>query len=47
VISNDAITLQDFEGKFLNWNRGAEKIYGYTEKEALNMNMDNLLTVWM
>ena len=27
--SNDAIILQDFEGKILAWNRGAQVIYGY------------------
>lgn len=37
--SNDAITFQDLEGNILGWNRGAEKIYGYSEAEALNMNI--------
>jgi PAS domain S-box-containing protein len=37
--SNDAITFQDLEGNILGWNRGAEKIYGYSEKEALGMNI--------
>ncbi|MEA9357801.1 response regulator [Bacteriovorax sp. PP10] len=37
--SNDAITFQDLEGNILAWNRGAEKMYGYSEAEALNMNI--------
>jgi len=37
--SNDAITFQDLEGNILAWNRGAETMYGYTEIEALNMNI--------
>jgi two-component system CheB/CheR fusion protein len=41
--SNDAITVQDGEGRFLAWNRGAERLYGYTEAEALSMNSRQLL----
>src|SRR5450631_2374423 len=37
--SNDAITIQDLEGRILAWNRGAERIYGYSESEALRMNI--------
>jgi len=37
--SNDAITIQDLDGRILAWNRGAEKIYGYSESEALDMNI--------
>jgi|GEM_PF-2985157 len=37
--SNDAITLQDLDGNILEWNRGAEKIYGYSADEALRMNI--------
>jgi PAS domain S-box-containing protein len=37
--SNDAITIQDLEGNILAWNRGAEQIYGYSESEALQMNI--------
>jgi len=41
--SNDAITIQDFEGGITAWNRGAELMYGYSEEEALRSNI-NLLT---
>ena len=40
--SNDAITIQDFEGKITAWNRGAELMYGYSEAEALAANIDRL-----
>ena len=42
--SNDAITIQDFEGKITAWNRGAELMYGYSEAEALAANIDRLTT---
>lgn len=41
--SNDAISLQDLNGNITAWNRGAEKIYGYTEAEALRMNITALV----
>jgi len=37
--SNDAVMLLDFEGNILAWNRGAENIYGWSEAEALQMNI--------
>jgi len=40
--SNDAITIQDFEGNVISWNHGAELMYGYSEKEALRKNIDLL-----
>ncbi|HBC87611.1 MAG TPA: hypothetical protein DCZ94_11700 [Lentisphaeria bacterium] len=40
--SNDAITIQDFEGGITAWNRGAELMYGYSEEEALSLNIDRL-----
>jgi PAS domain S-box-containing protein len=42
--SNDAITIQDFEGRITAWNRGAELMYGYSEEEALLENIDRLTT---
>ncbi len=41
--SNDAIYIHDKEGKIISWNEGAEEIYGYTEKEAVKMNMWNII----
>ncbi|RJQ83272.1 MAG: PAS domain S-box protein [Desulfobacteraceae bacterium] len=41
--SNDAIMVQDFEGRILAWNKGAEEMYGWTEAEALKMNAADLL----
>jgi len=35
--SNDAVTLKDFQRRILAWNSGAQKMYGYTEKDALAM----------
>jgi len=40
--SNDAITIQDFEGLITAWNHGAELMYGYGEAEALLMNIERL-----
>jgi two-component system CheB/CheR fusion protein len=36
--ASDAITMRDFTGQILAWNPGAERIYGWTEAEALAMN---------
>ncbi|WP_136808191.1 CheR family methyltransferase [Desulfosediminicola flagellatus] len=41
--SNDAITLQDLQGNILAWNKGAELLYGFSEAEALKMNMHDLV----
>ena len=41
--SNDAITVQDFEGNINAWNSGAEKMYGYSEAEALKMNIKDIV----
>jgi PAS domain S-box-containing protein len=41
--SNDAITIQNLEGKITAWNKGAERMYGYTEREALLMNNSQLV----
>ena len=42
--SNDAITIQDFEGRITAWNSGAELMYGYSEEEALLANIERLTT---
>ena len=41
--SNDAITIQDFDGNFKLWNLGAERIYGYNKTEALKMNVGQIV----
>ncbi|MFA5115931.1 MAG: PAS domain S-box protein [Candidatus Omnitrophota bacterium] len=42
--SNDAIIIQDLDGRIRAWNRGAELMYGYSEKEALGMNIERFTT---
>lgn len=41
--SNDAITVQDLEGNILAWNKGAVKMYGWSEQEALKMNIRQIV----
>ena len=41
--SNDAVTVLDMDGKILAWNKGARQLYGWTESEALKMNIRELL----
>ena len=37
--AHDAITVQDLEGRILAWNPGAVRMYGWSEAEALIMNI--------
>jgi len=41
--ARDAITVQDLEGRVLAWNAAAERMYGWTEAEALRMNVAELV----
>lgn len=41
--SSDAIYIHDHEGRIISWNEGAEKIYGYSEDEALRMKIWNIV----
>jgi PAS domain S-box-containing protein len=41
--SNDAITILDIEGNIISWNLGAERIYGYSEAEAVKMNISRII----
>jgi len=41
--SNDAITVQDLEGNIIVWNNGAQKMYGWSEKQALQMNISQIV----
>ena len=37
--ANDAITVQDLEGQIIAWNPAAVRMYGWSEAEALAMNV--------
>ena len=41
--SNDAVTVQDLDGNILSWNKGAVQMYGWSEAEALKMNVRELV----
>ncbi|UCF90410.1 MAG: PAS domain-containing protein [Desulfobacterales bacterium] len=41
--SNDAVTVQDFDGNILAWNKGAEFMYGWSTAEALAMNIREMV----
>jgi two-component system CheB/CheR fusion protein len=41
--SNDAITVHELNGEITAWNKGATKMYGYTEAEALQMNIADIV----
>lgn len=37
--SNDAVTVHDLDGTITAWNRGAARMYGYSESDAVGMNV--------
>jgi len=37
--AHDAITVQDLEGRIIAWNPGATRLFGWSEAEALAMNV--------
>jgi two-component system CheB/CheR fusion protein len=39
--SRDAITVHDLKGQILAWNSSAERLYGWNETEALEMNVSS------
>jgi two-component system CheB/CheR fusion protein len=41
--ARDAILVQDMAGRILAWNPGAERMYGWSEAEALAMNIRELM----
>jgi two-component system CheB/CheR fusion protein len=41
--SRDAILVQDPAGKILSWNPGATRMYGWSEAEALTMNIREMI----
>ena len=43
--AHDAITMQDLEGRTLAWNPGAVRLYGWSEAEALALNVRDRIPV--
>jgi PAS domain S-box-containing protein len=41
--AREAIIVRDLEGKILFWNKGAERIYGWTSNEAIDRNVLEIL----
>lgn len=41
--ARDAILVRDLEGKILFWNKGAERIYGWTSEEVTGKHIDGLI----
>jgi two-component system CheB/CheR fusion protein len=41
--AHDAVTVHDLDGRILAWNPGAERIYGWSEAEALAMNIRDMI----
>ncbi|HBB66559.1 MAG: hypothetical protein A2X28_07900 [Elusimicrobia bacterium GWA2_56_46] len=41
--SNDAIIIRDLKGRIVAWNSGAQKMYGYTDAEALEKRLARLM----
>jgi PAS domain S-box-containing protein len=41
--AHDAILVRDLQGKILFWNKGAERLYGWTCQEAIGRNVGRLL----
>jgi len=41
--ANDAIISSDSKGKIIDWNPGAEKIFGYTKKEAIGKELTMII----
>ena len=41
--SDDAIISRTLDGKVISWNKGSEKLYGYTEKDMVGKNVSMLI----
>jgi PAS domain S-box-containing protein len=39
----DALVVSDVEGKVIVWNSGAERLFGWSEQEALGQRMDMIV----
>ena len=42
-LAHDAITVRDLDDRIVFWNKGAEKMYGWTTEEALGRNAGELI----
>jgi PAS domain S-box-containing protein len=42
--SNDAIYAMNLEGTITSWNPGAERLYGYSEREAISSDINFIIT---
>ena len=45
--SDDAIITKTLDGNILNWNKGAEEVYGYSADEVIGKNMSILIPPFM
>jgi two-component system, chemotaxis family, CheB/CheR fusion protein len=41
--AHDAITVQDMDGRIIAWNPGATRLYGWSETEALALNVRDMI----
>lgn len=41
--SNDAIIVHDLDGSIISWNKGAERMYGYSEEEIIGKNIAEIV----
>ena len=41
--AQDAILVRDLEGRVLFWNKGAERIYGWTREEAMSSHISGII----
>ena len=41
--SSDAVIIRDLNNRIIAWNSGAQKMYGYTEAEAMGMSIRRLI----
>ncbi|MGE5306891.1 MAG: ATP-binding protein [Alphaproteobacteria bacterium] len=42
-LANEAIFARELDGRIIYWNRGAEQLYGYSEKEVIGFMTQDLL----